>query len=701
MEVFTSPQYRPMKLKELAILLGVPKSERDKLAEVLDALVYEGKIGLSSKGKYGKPEISTVSGVFCGTQKGFGFVKVEGEEEDIFISERDKNGALNGDKVLISVLPGGRGRSDEGRVVKILEHANKTVIGTFDKSKGFGFVIPDDTHLGRDIFVQNENSMDAQDNVKVVCEIINFEGRNPEGKIVEILGKPGEMNTDVMSVIRAMNIPETFPEEVLRSTAAIPDAISEAEKSGREDFRDVLTFTIDGPDAKDLDDAVSLVNTGRGYELGVHIADVSHYVREHSPIDKEALNRGTSVYFTDRVIPMLPEKLSNGLCSLNAGEDKLSMSCVMDVDYEGNIRGGRVCESIIRSDKRMDYPSVAIILEDRKDDERYEAVCAEYERFIPTLKLMHELSLKFRKKRYERGAINFDFPEAKVLLDDKGRAIDIVPYERNEATRLIEDFMLAANETVAENAFWQEIPFIYRNHETPSEDKMVAFAAFLGGLGYTLHIKNNEVHPKELSKLMEKIEGTSEENLINRVLLRSMKQAKYSPENMGHFGLAAKYYTHFTSPIRRYPDLCIHRILKDSLHGKLDERRIKHYNEVLGEITNHSSITERRADEAEREILKLKKAEYIRKYIGEVFEGVISGVTSYGMYVELPNTVEGMIRISEIGDDHYSFDEEHMCIVGDLSRKTYSLGQKISVIVDDVSLAPARVDFRPYFDHEN
>jgi ribonuclease R len=698
MAVFSSPQYRPMKLKELAILLDVKKEDRDRLKEVLDLLLLDGKIGISSKGKYGKPEISTRAGIFLGNAKGFGFVTVEGEPQDYYIPKEYTLDALHGDRVQIAVLPAGSKGNPEARVLRVLEHANEKVVGTYQAVKSFGFVLPDNTRIGRDIFIPDGASADARDGMKVVARITDFggEGKNPQGEVVEVLGNRFDKGVDVMSVIRGYDIPVEFPEKVLEQLKEIPDTVNPKDLEGRLDLRDEMTFTIDGIDAKDLDDAISLKALENGYELGVHIADVSQYVRENSPLDREARKRGTSVYFVDRVVPMLPEKLSNGICSLNAGVDRLALSCIMRLDANGVVTDSEIAETVIRVDKRMDYHSVAVLLEDRRDAADYERICTEYAPYREQLERMLALSKLLRARRMKRGAINFDFPESKIVLDERGRAVDILPYERNCATMLIEDFMLAANEAIAETAYWQQLPFLYRNHEKPAEEKMVAFASFLGGFGYTLHLKDNQVHPKELQKLLEQLSGTEEEALISRVLLRSMKQASYSPERLGHFGLSAKYYTHFTSPIRRYPDLQIHRILKESLHGGLTEERQEHYNSILGDVGESSSRTERRADEAERQVDKIKKAEYMRKHLGEVFEGVISGVTSWGLYVELPNTVEGMVRVSDMDGDYYVYDEAGMCLVGEMSRRSYGLGERVRVVVADAQLSPPQIDFRLY-----
>ena len=454
------------------------------------------------------------------------------------------------------------------------------------------------------------------------------------------------------------------------------------------DIRNVTTVTIDGEDAKDLDDAISISKEGDIYHLGVHIADVTHYVKEGAALDKEALKRGTSVYMVDRVIPMLPHKLSNGICSLNPGVDRLALSCFMDIDAKGTVIGHQIAETVIRSDRRMTYTNVAKIV-DGTDEE----VMREYEDLVPMFLLMQELAEVLRERRHKRGSINFDFPESKIIVDKQGKPIEIKPYERNKATKIIEEFMLIANETIAEDFFWQEIPFVYRTHDNPDEEKIKKLAIFINNFGYSIRLGKEDIHPKELQKLLIKVEDTPEEALISRLTLRSMKQAKYTVANTGHFGLSAKYYCHFTSPIRRYPDLQIHRIIKENLSGSLGEKRIKHYEKILYEVAEHSSKTERRADEAEREVEKMKKVEYMIEHIGETFEGVISGITNWGMYVELPNTVEGMIRVSEMHDDYYIYDEEHYQLVGEHTKEIYKLGQKVTVEVVNADKIQRTIDF--------
>ena len=689
------PSYMPMKLKELAMLLGIPKDQREELREVMDSLVKEGKAGISRKGKYGKPEAFALTGIFSGHSKGFGFVTVEGIEEDIFIPPDKTGGALNGDRVQITAEEERTGKRKEGAVVRVLEHANERIVGYFQKNKNFGFVIPDNQKISSDIFIPQGKDMGAVTGHKVVVKVTDFgDGRqNPEGIIVEILGHINDPGTDILSIIRAYDLPEEFPGEVMKQVEKqIPDEVLEKDKAGRLDLRKVQMVTIDGEDAKDLDDAVSLEKEEKNgktvYHLGVHIADVSHYVTEGSPLDQEALKRGTSVYLVDRVIPMLPHRLSNGICSLNAGEDRLALSCLMEIDETGQVTGHRIAETVIHVDRRMTYTAVDRIIS-QEDPETIK----EYEELVPMFLQMKELAELLRKRRMSRGSIDFDFPESKIILDERGKPLEIRPYERNAATKLIEDFMLIANETVAEDCFWQEIPFVYRTHDVPDPEKMKGLAVFINNFGYTLKAKNGEVHPKELQKLLARVEGTPEEALLSRLTLRSMKQAKYTTVNTGHFGLAAQYYTHFTSPIRRYPDLQIHRIIKENLRGQLSSRRLAHYDRILPEVTVKASALERRADEAERETDKLKKCEYMDQFLGQEFEGVISGVTNWGFYVELPNTVEGLVHISDLKDDYYVFDEKNLELKGEMTRRAFKLGQKVRVQVAGTDKFSRTIDF--------
>lgn len=689
------PLFVPMKIKEIAILLDIPRERRDELEEVLDALIAEGKIEVSKKGKYSKARERTVTGHFIGNAKGFGFVEHEGGE-DIFIPESRTNGAMNGDEVRVKLSPRKGGRRQEGKVIEILSHANAQVVGIFYKSDTFGFVKPDNQKLGQDIFIPKKCTMGAASGQKVVAEITDYggDGKKPEGKVTEILGHVNDPGVDILSIVRGYDLPTEFPKPVLREAERAGDKVRPEDLEGRRDLRGLQTVTIDGEDAKDLDDAVTLSREGEFYCLGVHIADVTHYVREGSALDAEALVRGTSVYLADRVIPMLPHALSNGICSLNAGEDRLALSCLMRIDSGGNVVDHEIAETVICVDRRMSYTAVDGILS--KGDE---ALMAEYRELVPMFRLMEELAALLRKKRRSRGSIDFDFPETKMVLDESGRPLEIKPYERNVATKIIEDFMLAANETVAQDFYWQELPFVYRTHENPDAEKVRRLATFINNFGYSLRIGQDELHPKELQKLLEKIEGTPEEPLISRLTLRSMKQAKYTTINTGHFGLATRYYCHFTSPIRRYPDLQIHRIIKENLHGRLGEGRIAHYEEILPRVASESSRLERRADEAERECEKLKKAEYMKERIGREYDGVISGITAWGLYVELPNTIEGLVHVSKLEGDYFIYQEDTYEMVGETTNIRYKLGQRVRVRVDgadpfmrtiDFSLVPAK-----------
>ena len=682
--------YVPMKIKELAIVLGVKKEQRPQLEQILDELMAEGKIERSKRGKFSKSEVKKIIGTFLAHPKGFGFVSIEGEPDDIFIPEADTNGAMHMDLVEVSVSPVTTGKRKEGKVLNILERGMKQVVCTYEQSKTFGFAVPDNPKFGSDIFIPQERSKGAVSGHKVVVEITSYgkKDRKPEGKVVEILGHINDPGVDILSIVRAYGLPVEFEEKIMKQVENVAKPVSEADRAGRMDLRDWQMVTIDGEDAKDLDDAVSLTMDGENYILGVHIADVSNYVQEHSALDVEALKRGTSVYLVDRVIPMLPHALSNGICSLNQGEDRLALSCIMTINPRGEIIDHTIAETVICVNRRMSYTNVKKILVDQDP-----AVIAEYEPLVPMFEQMAELASILRKKRMKRGSIDFDFPETKVILDEQGNTVDIRPYDRNVATKLIEDFMLAANETVAADYYWRELPFVYRTHENPDTEKISKLSTFINNFGYSLHIGADEVHPKELQKLLQKIEGTQEEALISRLTLRSMKQARYTVENTGHFGLAADCYCHFTSPIRRYPDLQIHRIIKESLRGRLNEKRIEHYEHILPEVAKHSSEMERRADEAERETIKMKKVQYMEAHVGETFEGVISGVTEWGFFVELPNTVEGLVRVTSLTDDFYQYYEDTYELVGAVTNRRYKLGQKVYVTVEHCDRILRTIDF--------
>lgn len=685
--------YKPLKSREMANFFCVPKKERAQFRGILDELIEEGKVVLDERGRYRLPEERIHTGVFMATSRGFGFVRAEEYDEDVFVPEPYTGSAFDGDVVMVQIYKegGGKRKRREGKVIRILERANRTVVGTFMKKNEFGFVVVDREKFTSDVFIPGGKTLGAQDGHKVVAEIEDFgDGtKSPEGKVIEILGHIHDPGVDILSIVRSFGLPQQFPEAVMQKTAKIASEAGEEEIAGRMDFRDRATVTIDGEDAKDLDDAVTIEkNEDGGYELGVHIADVSHYVTEGSALDKEALRRGTSVYLADRVIPMLPHKLSNGICSLNEGVDRLTLSCVIMYDAGGKVRSVRIGESVIRVDRRMSYKEVDAIVTAHDA-----GLMEQYNDFVPMFETMKELALILRKNRKKQGSIDFDFPECRIRLDDQGRPLDIVPYDRNMATKIIEEFMLAANKVVAEEFFWREVPFVYRVHEYPDREKVKELAALAANFSHTLKVGREEVHPKEIQKLIESIEGTEEEVFLSRLTLRAMKRAGYSTENDGHFGLATKYYCHFTSPIRRYPDLQIHRIIKECLRGGMSRKRIEHYEERLKHVAKTSSDLERRADEAEREVDKLKKAEYMASRLGEEYDGIISGVTSWGLYVELENTVEGMVRLADMEDDVYDYDSENYRVRGQHGGREYRLGQKVRVQVVHADPVNRTVDF--------
>ena len=683
--------YKPMRLKDIRFLLQVSDSDKKKVEEALNELISEGKITITPKGKYKKLDNNLLVGTYIGNKKGFGFVRVEGQREDYFIPAKYSMDAFHNDRVVIKPVDTGfSGKRSEAQVVQILQRGMNVVVGTFEKQDGFGFVIPDNQKVADDIFVSKKDSMGAMTGHKVVCQITTYasSGKSPEGRIVEILGHVNDPATDILSVVRAYDIPMEYPEKVMDSLSEIPDEIGEEDLEGRTDFRDWHTVTIDGEDAKDLDDAITLSYNDGIYTLGVHIADVSHYVKEKSPLDKEALKRGTSCYLVDSVIPMLPHKLSNGICSLNPNVDRLTLSCVMDIDKKGKLINHYICEGVINSNERMTYTDVAKILARTED-----APMERYDYLIYMFDLMKELSDIIRKNRHKRGSIDFDVAETKIIVDENHKPIEIKPYDRNPATKIIEDFMLMANETVAEDYFWQELPFEYRTHESPDAEKIENLTGFIRNFGLFLRPSQEETHPKELQKVLERIEGEPYEALISKMMLRSMKQARYSTECSGHFGLACKYYCHFTSPIRRYPDLQIHRIIKENLHGELTDKRINHYKKILPGVSSDNSLKERRAEEAEREVIKLKEIEYMAEHIGEEFEGVVSGVTSNYIFVELDNTVEGAVSVAYMYDDCYYFAEEQYAMIGENSGKKYQLGNRVRIKVLNCDKIKKTIDF--------
>ena len=682
--------YVPMKIKEMAILLQLPRERRDELEFLLNQLIQEGKIQITKKGRYQKAQAVKYVGTFVSNARGFGFVEIEDQDEDIFIPEQFTMNAMSKDRVEVTILSAPAGKRREGKVIKILEHGTNLIVGYYEKSKNFGFVRPDDQRITQDIFIDQKNSMGVVTGHKVLVEITKYQSakNKPEGKIIEIIGHVNDPGTDILSIVKAFGITVEFPKEVIDDLINIPDEVVAGDYTNRRDLRQLPMITIDGEDAKDLDDAVSLKRLPSGYELGVHIADVSEYVKENENLDKEAKDRGTSVYLVDRVIPMLPHKLSNGICSLNEGVDRLALSCLMNIDEAGKILSHEIVESIICVNRRMSYTQVKEILENAESKER-----VDYLEQVSMIEEMGKLASLLRENRKNRGSIDFDFPETKMKLDEMGRPVSIQPYERNVATKLIEDFMLAANETVAEAYFWKEIPFVYRTHEKPDPEKIAKLKTFIQNFGYVLKGDKDTVHPMELQKLLTSIDGTSQEALISRITLRSMRQARYTTDNLGHFGLAAKYYCHFTSPIRRYPDLQIHRIIKDDLRNQMTEKRMEHYDRILTDVARQCSERERRAEETERETIKLKKVEYMQAHQDEVFEGVISSVTGWGFYVELDNTIEGLVHMNQLQDDYYEFAESSYELIGKATNRRFKLGDTVRVRVAGTDRLLRTIDF--------
>ncbi len=688
-----SKEYRPMLREELLIYFSIDKSESKEFYKVLEDLEKDGVLVRNQNHRYGLLNSDyLVVGKLEGHDKGFGFViSKDKEREDVFITADNMNGAMNGDTVIANILKKSEaGKREEGEIIRVLERGNKFLVGTFEDNNNFGFLIPDDQKLSYDIFIPKAQTKGALDKQKVVIEITKWPEarRNPEGKVIEVLGFLSDPGTDILSIIRQFDLPEVFPEKVQEEANKVPLSINNKDIEGRTDLRRLKTFTIDGADAKDLDDAISIETLGNGnYKLGVHIADVAEYVREGSPMDGEALERGNSVYLIDRVIPMLPRELSNGICSLNSNVDRLTLSVIMEINKNGIVIDHQIYESVINSSHRLVYDDVSDYLEN--DDE---AAKEKLKDILKELKIMEELMHILYKKRDERGSINFDFPETKITLDDQGKPIEIKKDETRIANSIIEEFMLVTNETVAEEYFWAEVPFLYRIHEDPNPEKLVDFAKFIHNFGYAL--KGKEIHPKELQLLIEEIKGKKEELVISTLLLRSLRKAKYSSTPDTHFGLASKYYSHFTAPIRRYPDLIIHRIIKQYIKGQLSLSKQGRLEKVLPEIAEHTSMTERRADEAEREVADLKKAQYMMDKIGENFQGIISSLTSFGIFVQLENTIEGLVHFSNMLDDYYHFDEEKFHIIGERTNRLYKLGDEVTIKVIGVDIAKRNIDFQ-------
>ncbi len=687
--------YKPMTVQELEEVLGIEESSDFKsFVKALVKLEEQGLVVRTRSNRYGMPEkMSLIRGKLSAHAKGFAFVTPEEPGmDDIFIPPNETKNSMHGDIVLVRVSSQSSGSRREGSVEKILERGLKEVVGTYVESKHFGFVIPDDKKIANDIFIPKAASKGAVEGHKVVVKLTAYpEGRaSAEGEVIEILGHKNDPGVDILSIIHSNGLPLEFPEDVLKQAEKTPETISPEDLKDRVDLRDEVIVTIDGADAKDLDDAVTVTELENGnYKLGVHIADVSSYVTEGSPIDREAYDRGTSVYLVDRVIPMIPHRLSNGICSLNPRVDRLTLSCNMEIDAAGTVVKHEIFQSVIKTTERMTYSDVNKILVDQDEELR-----GKYEPLVPMFERMEKLAAILREKRMRRGAIDFDFKESKVIVNEDGEPVDVVLRERSVAEKLIEEFMLVANETVAEHFHWMEVPFIYRIHEDPKEEKLQRFFEFITNFGYVVKGKANSIHPRALQEIIEAVEGKPEEMVISTVMLRSMQQAKYDPASLGHFGLSTEFYTHFTSPIRRYPDLIVHRLIRTYLiEKKLDTATKEKWNELLPEIADHTSKRERRAVDAERATDDLKKTEYMLDKVGEEYDGIISSVTNFGMFVELPNTIEGLVHVSAMNDDYYRFDERHLAMIGERTAKVFRIGDEITVKVINVDKDERAIDF--------
>ena len=636
-----------------------------------------------------------IEGIFRRHERGFGFVIVEDQEDDIYIAKEDSKDAFSGDRVLVKLKKKSNGARQEGIILKVIEHKKDTLVGTFQKNKNFGFVIPDDKKLCRDIFISKKNFGKARNNHKVLVQITKYpqKGKKAEGKILEVIGNVNEAGIDMLSLIKDYDLPYRFPKDVVKEAQKFGDKINPNDIAGRVDLRSKYDiFTIDGEDAKDLDDAVCVQKLENGnYKLDVHIADVSHYVQENTLLDKEALLRGTSIYMLNRVIPMLPRELSNGICSLNEGQDRYTLSVSMEIDNKGKIISSEVYKGIINVTRRMSYKDVQAIL-----DNSNEEIVTKYKDYIADFKLMEELAKILKEKRITKGYLNLDIPESKIILDQDGYAIDVCKYKTTFANEIIEQFMLAANETIAEKFYWLKAPFIYRVHEEPDIEKVNELNKLLFNFGYKIHVKEGKIYPAEFSKILKEVEGKPEEKIVSNMILRTLKVAVYDSENKGHFGIASKYYCHFTSPIRRYPDLFIHRIISKYLKNDytMSEKQVEFYNKVAENDAKQSSDREKIATQVERNSIDIKKAEYMSKKIGEQYEGIISGVTQFGVFVELENTVEGLIRFENLGDEYYEYDADHKILIGERTKETFKIGDKINIEVIDANKQEKRISFK-------
>ena len=694
LEFMKSEEYVPMKAKELATIFRVPKKEYSKFLEILGELELNLKIEKNRKNRYKIVEKTYYDGTYRKNPKGFGFVKLDEETDEIYISKENSKNALNGDRVLIEITEEkNKIKKAEGKIVKILKREKDTVVGIFQNNKNFGFVIPDDKKLGTDIFISKKNFGKARNNHKVLVKILKYpeKNKNAEGKVIEVLGNVNEAGVDMLSLIKEHNLPYKFPEEVKKEAEKFGNKIDEKEIKNRRDKRNDIVFTIDGADAKDLDDAVSVKKLENGnYVLDVHIADVSHYVKENSLLDKEAVIRGTSIYMLGRVIPMLPRELSNGICSLNEGVDRLTLSCSMEIDKKGNVIFVDVYKGVINVTKRMTYEIVQKILDGSNDKE-----IKEYRIYTDKFKLMEELAKILKNRRIEKGYLNLDIPESKIDLDIDGKVVNISKYETSFSNEIIEQFMLTANESIAEKFYWLDAPFIYRVHEKPDFDKIQELNKFLYTLGLKIKADKDNIYPKEFEKVLEEIKGKEEEKVISTLLLRTLKVARYEDKNEGHFGIASKYYCHFTSPIRRYPDLFIHRIISKYLENNydVDEKFKDKYKKEAEDKAKKSSEREKVATTVEREAEDIKKAEYMENKIGEEYEGIVSSVTQFGIFVELENTVEGLIRFEDLGNEYFIYDEERKMLIGERTKKSYKIGDKVKIKVKNANKLLRQVDF--------
>ena len=686
--------YTPMKAKEMAMILGVPKKEYNQFLDIIRYLEENYKIVKNRKNRYRLIGENFVEGIYRKNQRGFGFVKIDDREDEIYIAKEDSLNALNGDRVLIEITEEqNKVKRAEGKIKKIIKHEKETVVGTFQESRNFGFVVPDDKAFGTDIFISKGKFLNAKNNQKVVVKITKYpqKGKNAEGEIIEVLGSIDEAGVDMLSIIKEYDLPAEFPENVIEEAKKYGDKIDAKDIKNRIDCRQDVIFTIDGEDAKDLDDAVRVIKLKNGnYRLDVHIADVSYYVREGSLLDKEAQIRGTSVYMLSRVIPMLPKELSNGICSLNAGQDRFTLSCSMEINNKGEVVSAEVYKGIINVTERMNYHDVQKIL-DKSDEE----VLKKYEKYIGNFELMAELAEILKKKRLEKGYLNLDIPESKIDLDENGKVISIGKYETSFSNEIIEQFMLSANETIAEKFYWLEAPFIYRVHEDPDIEKVKELNKFLYNFGLKIRIVNEKIYPKEVSKILEEIKGKEEEKVVSTLILRTLKIARYEAENKGHFGIASKYYCHFTSPIRRYPDLFIHRIISKYLEENyvVSDKFIEDFKQKAIDRARMSSEREKVATKAERDSEDMKKAEFMQDKIGQEYEGIVSSVTQFGIFVELENTVEGLIRFENLGNEYFIYDEDRKRLIGENSNKVYKIGDKVKIRVISANKLLRQIDF--------